>query len=81
MELVVSQEDGGLAIRPVRADDSESPPDDQADEAEAMRPVYRGGLRWDLGGQRFIFVPDGAGAHELRVDSGGGHYVLKRVGR
>ena len=31
-------------------------------------------------GDQGLFVRDGARAVELRVDSGGGHYVLRRVG-
>ena len=44
-----------------------------------VRPAYRGGLRWDDGNTRYIFVRDGAGVDELRVDTGSGHYVLERV--
>ncbi len=52
----------------------------QAGTASPVKPVYRDGLRWQAGNTLWIFEtgPDGRGA-VLRADSGGGHYVLKRV--
>lgn len=45
-----------------------------------VQPSYRGGLRWQAGSTFWIFETDGEGGGAvLRADSGGGHYVLKRV--
>lgn len=44
----------------------------------AMRPKHIEGLTWQQGGTRIWFVREGGAINELRVDQGGGHYVLKR---
>ncbi len=67
MEMVVSSQGGDLSLT--------------EGEEEPKTPAYRGGLRWDDGNTHFIFVRDGGGVAELRVDTGAGHYVLKRVER
>ncbi len=67
MELMVSVEDGVLTLS--RGEGDENP----------ATPSYRGGLRWDEGPTRFLFVRDGDAVDELRVDVGSGHYVLRRV--
>lgn len=45
-----------------------------------VQPTYRDGLRWQAGNTFWIFEvgADGRGTL-LRADSGGGHYVLRRV--
>lgn len=64
----VTEADGELAI------------DNSLRGGEAVRPVHRGGLRWDDdGGMRYLFEPSGAQAERLRIDVGSGHYVLTRV--
>jgi CubicO group peptidase (beta-lactamase class C family) len=52
----------------------------QVGTATPVQPVYREGLRWQAGNTFWIFETggDGRGA-VLRSDSGGGHYVLRRV--
>lgn len=68
LTLSVSAETGSLVIREGEEDD------------DPVTPSYRGGLRWDDGNVRYVFVRDGDGIGELRMDHGGGHYVLERVG-
>jgi CubicO group peptidase (beta-lactamase class C family) len=67
MTVEVSVDDGVLAVK-------------QAGVQNPMKPTYRDGVRWQAGSTFWIFEtgPDGRGT-VLRVDSGGGHYVLKRV--
>ena len=67
MELAVLVEDGQLALRVGEED------------GEPARPVYRGDNRWDIGNTRLTFLLDGDRAFEVRFDTGGGHYVLRRV--
>ena len=67
MEMVVSSQGGDLTLTEA--------------EEEPKTPAYRGGLRWDDGNTHFIFVRDDGEVAELRVDTGSGHYVLKRVER
>ena len=67
MELAVLVEDGQLALRVGDGD------------GEPARPAYRGENRWDIGNTRLTFVLDGDEAFEVRFDTGGGHYVLRRV--
>ncbi len=52
----------------------------QAGTTTPVKPAYRDGLRWQAGNTLWIFETraDGRGA-VLRADSGGGHYVLRRV--
>ncbi|HSW31296.1 MAG TPA: serine hydrolase domain-containing protein [Longimicrobiales bacterium] len=52
----------------------------QVGTATPVKPVYREGLRWQAGNTFWIFETDGDGRGSvLRSDSGGGHYVLRRV--
>jgi hypothetical protein len=44
-----------------------------------MRPVHVAGLTWEQGGSRIWFVREGGVITQLRLDQGGGHYVLERV--
>jgi CubicO group peptidase (beta-lactamase class C family) len=67
MRMVVSRAGDDLVFAPEGA-----PP--QA----AMRPKHVDGLTWEQGGTRLWFVRGGGAIVELRVDQGGGHYVLKR---
>jgi CubicO group peptidase (beta-lactamase class C family) len=67
MELEAFVDDGRLALRINDVD------------GDPARPIYRGGNRWDLGGARITFVIDRDEAFEVRFDTGGGHYVLRRV--
>jgi CubicO group peptidase (beta-lactamase class C family) len=67
MRMVVSRAGDDLVFAPEGA-----PP--QA----AMRPKHLDGLTWEQGGTRLWFVRGGGAIVELRVDQGGGHYVLKR---
>lgn len=67
MTVEVSVDGGALALKPAGA-------------ASPTKPMYRDGLRWQSGNTLWMFEAgaDGRGS-VLRVDSGGGHYVLKRV--
>ncbi len=67
MRMVVSRAGSDLVFTPEGA-----PP--QA----AMRPKHVDGLIWQQGGTRLWFVREGGRITQLRVDQGGGHYVLKR---
>ena len=78
LTLRVSAEAAGLVIREGEAEVAAAVAGGAEDE-DAVRPSYRGGLRWDDGNTRYIFLRDGTGVDELRVDSGSGHYVLERV--
>lgn len=49
-------------------------------DEQAWTPVYRGGERWVRGNVQLTFVPSASGVDELRFDSGGGHYILRRAG-
>jgi CubicO group peptidase (beta-lactamase class C family) len=67
MTLTVLVEDGGLAMR--------------VGDGATTAPAYRGDLRWDRGGVRVTFIRGAGGAvEEVRYDTGGGHYVLRRTG-
>jgi CubicO group peptidase (beta-lactamase class C family) len=66
MTLTVVVEDGGLAMR--------------IGDGATTAPAYRGDLRWDRGGVRLTFIRGADGAvDEVRYDTGGGHYVLRRT--
>ncbi|MDP2958956.1 MAG: serine hydrolase domain-containing protein [Longimicrobiales bacterium] len=67
MTVEVSVEGGALAIKPVGA-------------PTPIKPLYRDGLRWQAGNAFWMFdaFPDGR-ASALRMDTGGGHFVLRRV--
>jgi len=65
MTVVVSVENGALVMQP-----SQGP---------EMRPGYRGDLTWTQGGLKLMFVRDSGAITALRVDQGGGHYVLMRT--
>jgi len=67
MRMVVSRAGNDLVFTPEGA-----PP--QA----AMRPKHVDGLTWEQGGTRIWFVREDGRITQLRVDQGGGHYVLKR---
>ena len=66
MTVTVSVEDGSLVLRP--------------EQGPEMRPGYRGELTWSQGGIKLMFVRDSGAITALRVDQGGGHYVLIRTG-
>ncbi len=66
MTVVVSVEDGSLTLQP-----SQGP---------AMHPGYRGDLTWSQGALKLTFVRESGVINALRVDQGGGHYVLSRTG-
>lgn len=67
MTVEVSVEDGALVVRP-------------AGVQTPARPTYRDGLRWQAGNTYFTFDVGADGrASVLRVDQGGGLYVLRRV--
>jgi CubicO group peptidase (beta-lactamase class C family) len=51
----------------------------EVDGGEPRTPVYRGDLRWDLGDTHLFFLLRDDGVGEMRYDTGGGHYVLRRV--
>ena len=53
---------------------------DLGEEQEAVEPQYRGGLQWAFGNVQLTFLRHGGRVAELRFDTGGGHYVLRRVG-
>jgi hypothetical protein len=66
MTLTVRVEDGGLAMR--------------IGDGATTAPAYRGELRWDRGSVRLTFIRGADGAvEEVRYDTGGGHYVLRRT--
>jgi CubicO group peptidase (beta-lactamase class C family) len=46
---------------------------------EGMRPAYVGGLMWENGRTRLWFIREDGRITQLRVDHGGGHYVLRRI--
>lgn len=67
MTVEVSVVEGQLALKPTGARDP-------------FRPMYRDGLRWQQGNAFWVFEAPGSGpATVLRMDGGGGHYVLRRV--
>ncbi|NJD19212.1 MAG: hypothetical protein FIA95_08035, partial [Gemmatimonadetes bacterium] len=68
MTVEVSVDGGALAIKPAGAQNP-------------VRPMYRDGLRWQAGTTLWMFDagPDGR-VTALRWDTGGWHYVLRRVG-
>jgi CubicO group peptidase (beta-lactamase class C family) len=51
----------------------------EIDGGEPRTPAYRGDLRWDLGNTHLFFLRRDDGIGEVRFDTGGGHYVLRRV--
>lgn len=52
----------------------------QVGTSTPVQPAYRDGLRWQAGNTFWIFETDRDGRGSvLRSDSGGGHYVLRRV--
>ena len=67
MTVEVSVQDGGLAIQPQGA-------------SQPVKPLHEKGLRWWAGNTLWMFeaTPNGRGT-ALHMDSGGGHYVLRRV--
>jgi len=65
MTVAVRLADGGLVI--------------EIGDAEPQTPVYSGDLRWDFGGVHLFFVRRDDRIAELRFDTGGGHYVLRRL--
>jgi CubicO group peptidase (beta-lactamase class C family) len=67
MTVEVSVDGNALALKPAGAQNP-------------IKPMYRDGLRWQAGNAFWIFDagPDGR-ATALRLDSGGGHFVLRRV--
>jgi CubicO group peptidase (beta-lactamase class C family) len=69
LTIDVATGDGALTLRPSGA-------------SAPQTPMYVDGLRWRQGNTFFLFEtgPDGR-ATLLRVDQGGGHYVLRRVER
>lgn len=78
LTLRVSAENGALIIR--EGEEAEDPALSQGDEDdEPITPSYRGELRWDDGNVRYVFVRDGDRIAQLRMDTGGGHYVLEQV--
>ncbi len=48
---------------------------------EVMRPIHVGGLTWESGATRLWFIREGGRVTQLRLDQGGGHYVLRRTDR
>lgn len=66
MTVSVTLENGALALR-------------TGEPEETGLLDYRGGLRWALGDVQVSFVRSGGRIAELRFDTGGGHYVLRRV--
>lgn len=45
-----------------------------------MHPVHVDSVTWEMGGTRFMFEREGGDIAVLRMDTGGGHYVLRRGG-
>lgn len=87
LTLRVSAEDGALSIREGEEGDDLAIREGEEDE-DPVTPSYRGDVRWEDGnvryifardGDLYIFVRDGDRIGELRMDHGGGHYVLARV--
>lgn len=76
LTLRVSAESGALVIR--EGDEDENLGVREGDD-DPITPSYRGELRWDDGNVRYVFVRDGDRIAELRMDTGGGHYVLERM--
>lgn len=68
LEVEVSVRDEGLAVR-------RSGADEDADPLEHLS-----GLTWREGADRYTFTRAGDRIVELRYDTVGGHYVLRRVG-
>jgi hypothetical protein len=66
MTVDVLVEDGRLALR--------------IGEQSPQVTRYAGGLRWEVGGLQATFVRRADRVDELRMDYGGGHYVLRRTG-
>ncbi|MDH5589288.1 MAG: serine hydrolase [Gemmatimonadota bacterium] len=67
LTVEVSVEDGALALTPQGA-------------SSPATPMYRDGTRWQAGNTFWMFEVQADGrATTLRMDTGGGHYVLKRV--
>ncbi len=66
MTMTVSIDDGGLVMGSGRG--------------EPFTPDHRDALTWANGNLLLTFVRKEGRIHELRVDSGGGHYVLVRGG-
>jgi hypothetical protein len=66
MTVDVLVEDGRLALR--------------IGEQSPQTPRWVGGLRWEVGGTQATFVRRAGRVEELRMDFGGGHYVLRRAG-
>lgn len=66
MTVDILVEDGRLALR--------------IGEQTPQTPRWAGGLRWEVGGLQATFVRRDGRVDELRMDNGGGHYVLRRTG-
>ncbi len=65
LTLSVSVEEGALVFTPQGSEDG-------------MRPVHVDGMMWEMGGTRLWFEREGGRIYVLRMDTGGGHYVLRR---
>ena len=66
MRLTVSAERGRLTLT--------------VNDGEPFEPEHQEGLTWRRGGARITFVERDGRIDEVRYDTGGGHYVLKRTG-
>jgi CubicO group peptidase (beta-lactamase class C family) len=65
LTMTVSVEDGELVFTP-------------RGSGNGMRPVHVGDTTWQSGGTRLWFEGEGGEVVVLRMDQGGGHYVLRR---
>ncbi len=65
LTMSVSVEEGALVLTRQGSEDG-------------MGPVHVGGMTWEMGATRFWFEREGGQIAVLRMDTGGGHYVLRR---